>query len=188
MSVLLKTIKVITRALIYVCYAAIVVMMVMVVWDVIMRYIFNSPSSGVTEWSQILLIISMTAMAHALVEKRFIAVGTLVDRFPKKVNFGFEIVMGVISFVFFFIVGYQLLNLAINSHEYYFVIKFPRWPLYTILGIAFLSSALATVAYVIERLTNYTDPKAKTVFDENPDLAILAYTDDAVVTEEKEAN
>lgn len=188
MSVFLKTLRSITRGFIYVCYASLVVLMVMTVVDVIMRYVFNKPSSGVTEWSQMLLIICMTAMAHALVDGRFVLVGTIVDKFPKKVNFAFEIIMGAISFTFFFIVGYQLMKMVGNSmshNELYFIIKTPKWPMYLILGASFLATALATIVYVIERITNYTPPQEKTVFDENPDLAILALSDEAL---EKEAN
>ena len=180
MSVFIKTLKVIAKALMYVSYAATVAMMIIVVWDVVMRYIFNKPSSGVTEISQMLLIISMTAMANALVEKRFVAVGTLVDRFPRNLNFAFEILMGVLSFVFFIIVGYNLIVMAegaFRTHETYFVLKTPRWPLYGVLGISFLSTALATVVYVIEKMQNFSTGE-KSVFDENPDLAILAFADD----------
>ncbi|MDR2295643.1 MAG: TRAP transporter small permease [Clostridiales Family XIII bacterium] len=180
MSLVVKTIRMITLALVYVSYAAVMVTTVMTVADVIMRYVFNKPNSGVTEWSQMLLIVSMTAMAHALVEKRFISVGTLVDRFPRKLNLAFEIIMGAISFVFFVVVGWQLIALVETSiafKETYFVIKTPRWPMYGILGVSFLSSGLATIAYVIERITEPARPEGLHAFDENPDLAILAFSD-----------
>ena len=182
MSVFLKTLKVITKALMYVSYAATLAMMAIVVWDVIMRYVFNKPSSGVTEISQMLLIISMTAMANALIEKRFVAVGTLVDRFPKGVNIAFEILMGALSLIFFVVVGYNLIVMAegaFRTHETYFVLKTPRWPMYGVLGIAFLSCALATIAYVIERIQSFSTEE-KSIFDENPDLAILAFADEDV--------
>ncbi|MDR0874942.1 MAG: TRAP transporter small permease [Clostridiales Family XIII bacterium] len=183
MSVFVKTLKTIARALIYVSYAAIVVMAVMTVVDVIMRFVFSKPNSGVTEWSQILLIVAMTAMAHSLVEGRFISVGTLVDAFPKRANFAVEIIMGALSLIFFLVVGWQLIKMvgmSMSFHETYFVIKTPRWPMYAILGISFLSSALGTIVYVIERIQNYSPPGDKTVFDENPDLAILALSGEPV--------
>ena len=181
MSALLKTIRMITTAFVYVSYAAVIVTAAMTVGDVIMRFVFDRPNSGVTEWSQILLIVSMTAMSHALLEGRFISVGTLVDRFPRKLSIAFEIIMGLICFVFFLIVGWQLIKMVETSiafNETYFVIKTPRWPMYAILGVAFLSAALATVAYVIERVIRKDSSKGNSVFDENPDLAILAFSDD----------
>ena len=177
MAVTIKTIKTVTRALMYVCYAALVAMLAITVYDVIMRYIFNNPSSGVTEWSQMFLITCMTTMAHALVEGRFISVGVLVDRFPKKGNMGFEIGMGIAAFVFFIIVGYQLLLLAQGStlmREAYFVIKTPKWPMYVILGISFLACALATVAYVVERVKKLNAPAAEQSIFDNPELAFIA--------------
>lgn len=180
MSVFLKTLKVITKALMYVSYAATLAMMVIVVWDVIMRYVFNKPSSGVTEISQMLLIISMTAMANALIEKRYVAVGSLVDRFPKGLNIAFEILMGVLSIIFFFIVGYNLIVMAegaFRTHETYFVLKTPRWPMYGVLGVSFLACVLATIGYVIEKIQTFSTEE-KSVFDDNPDLAILAFADE----------
>ena len=181
MSVFIKILKTISRSLLYVSYAAIGVMAVMTVFNVIMRYVFNNPAKGVTEVSQMLLIIAMTALAHSCVEGRFIAVGAFVDRVPKKLNISIEIAMGAIALAFFFFVGWQLLvqvGVSISTHEAYFMIKAPRWPMYLVLGISFLATALATIAYVIERLQNFTPAKEKNVFDENPDLAILALSDE----------
>ena len=192
MSVFLKILKGISRVLVYVSYGAITVMAVMTVFNVIMRYIFKSPASGVTEISQMLLIISMTALAHACVEGRFIAVGAFVDRFPKKASIALEVIMGAIALAFFLFVGWQLIvqvGASIRGNEAYFMIKTPRWPMYLILGISFLATALATIVYVIERIQNFTPPREKNVFDENPDLAILAFSDedDFVVTGEGRA-
>ena len=176
----LKILKWITRIFQYVSYASISVLTILTVVDVVRRFIFSRTLTGVTEWSQMLLIVSMTAMAHALVEGRFINVGVLVDRFPKKVNLAFEVFMGAVSFAFFFVVGYQLIGQiesSIRFREAYFMLGTPRWPFYGILGVAFLACALGTVVFVIERILNFKAPGDKDVFDENPDLAILAFSD-----------
>jgi len=181
MSAFIKILKTVSRSLLYVSYAAIAAMAVMTVFNVIMRYIFNSPVIGVTEISQMLLIIAMTGLAHSCVEGRFIAVGAFVDHVPKKLNISIEVVMGAIALAFFFFVGWQLIvqvGVSYSTFEAYFMIKAPRWPMYLILGISFLATALATIAYVIERLRNFTPAKEKNVFDENPDLAILALSED----------
>lgn len=189
MSVLLKTLRTVARVLLYISYAAIAVMAVMTVFNVIMRYIFKSPASGVTEISQMLLIIAMTALAYACIDGRFIAVDAFVGRFPKNANLTIEIIMGIIGFAFFFFVGWQLLHqvsVSISTHEAYFMIKAPRWPMYLILGISFIATALATIVYVVERFRNFTSSKDKNVFDENPDLAILALSDDDDITYQNE--
>ena len=181
MKVLLAALKWPPRALIFVSYAAILVLLCLTVWDVVNRYVFSKTTSGVTEVSQILLVISTAAIAHAIVEGRYIQVGVIVDRLPKVGNFVFEIVMAALAIFYFFIVGWQLLELttlSVKLNEYYLVSKIPRWPMYLIMGISFLACILATVVYVIERIRNYKPPTEVDFFDENPDLAILALAED----------
>ena len=176
MAVPFKVIKTISRILMYVTYAALLALLVITVYDVIMRYVFNNPSSGVTEWSQMFLIICMTCMAHALVEGRFISVGVFVDRFPQKVNAAFEIGMVAAAIVFFIVVGYQLIALsqvAIQMGETYFVIKTPKWPMYVVLGISFLACVLTSFVYVVERLKKLYAPKVEESILDNPELTIL---------------
>ena len=180
MSIAAKVLRTITRIFLYISYLATAVLAVMTVVDVVRRFIFGLTLNGVAEYSQMLLIISMTAMAHALVEGRFINVSVLVDKFPKTLNLIVEVVMGTLSMTFFVLVGIQLFNqipFSIQQSEAYFMVKIPRWPLYAALGASFIACALGTVAYIYERIINYKDPKEKTVFDENPDLAILAFSD-----------
>ena len=178
MSIFIKSMKWITRVCMYVCYAAMLALLAITVYDVIMRYVFNNPSSGVTEWSQMLLITGMLCMANACAEGRFIAVGVLVDRFPKKANAAVEIAMVAAAIVFFIIVGYQLIllsQLADQMNEAYFVIKTQKWPMYLILGISFLTCVFAAIIYVIERLKKLFSAQAEVEEDilDNPELAIL---------------
>ena len=180
MSVVTKVLKIITRIFLYISYLAVSVMAVLTVVDVVRRFILGLTLNGVAEYSQMLLIVCMTAMAHALVEGRFIAVHVLVDRFPKKLNLAIEIFMGIVSFAFFILVGVQMFNqigFSIQTSQAYFMVKLPKWPMYAALGASFLACSLGTVVYVYERLINYKDPKEKTVFDEAPDLAILALSE-----------
>ena len=176
MAASFKVVKSISRALMYVTYAAMLALLVITVWDVIARYVFNRPSSGVTEWSQMFLITCMTCMAHALIEGRMISVGVIVERFHKKVNAAIEIGMGVAAFAFFLIAGYQLILLSQFSTvigEEYFVIRVPKWPMYAILSISFLACAMTTVVYVIERLQKlFAPPIEKSALD-NPEIAFL---------------
>ena len=181
MSFAAKVLKVITRIFLYISYVATSIMALMTVIDVVRRFIFGLTLNGVAEYSQMLLIIGMTAMAHSLVEGRFIAVGVLVDKFPKALNLTIEVFMAIVSMAFFMLVGIQLFNqigMSIIFGEAYFMVNIPKWPLYASLGASFIACALATIVYLYERITNFKDPREKTVFDENPDLAILALSED----------
>ena len=186
MSVAAKALKVVTRIFLYISYLVISVLAVLTVVDVVRRFILGLTLNGVAEYSQMLLIFCMTAMAHALVEGRFIAVNVLVDRFPKVINLALEVLMGVISFAFFILVGWQLfrqIGFSIQFGEAYFMVKIPKWPMYAALGASFIACALGTPVYIYERLKNYKDPKEKTIYDDNPDLAILSLSDDGDFSE-----
>ena len=183
MTLAFKGMKAITKGMMYISCAATLVLLVMTVSSVIIRQILGIGFIWVTEWSQMMLIIAMTALSRSLIEGRFVSVGTIVDNFPKKVNFAIEILMGALAIIFFLIVGVQFviaIQMAMEGNSQYFVIKVVKWPMYAVMGVSFLACAMATVVYVVERIQNYVDPKSKTVFDENPDLAILALTEDKV--------
>jgi TRAP-type C4-dicarboxylate transport system permease small subunit len=117
----------------------------------------------------------MCALSNAIVEKRFVVVGEFVEKFPKRLNLAIEVIMGVISLVFFFGVGWYLIGQIDSSilfKEAYFMVRVPRWPFYCILGISMLACTLGTIVYVYEKLVGYKDPSEKTFIDE-PELSIL---------------
>ena len=182
-----KVMRLITRVLMYISVIAVSIMTVLTVVDVVRRYIIGLALTGVVEYCQMCLIVSMTAMAYALVENKWIVVNVFVERFPKALNLFFEVFMGVLSFVFLTMVGVQLLTQvgqSMNMREAYFMIGVPKWPMYLALGISFLACSLATVVYVYERVTNYKNPKEKTLFEQNPEFLILGLSDDSNPDEE----
>jgi TRAP-type C4-dicarboxylate transport system permease small subunit len=143
-----------------------------------MRYIFSSPVTGATEWSQMLLIISMLAMGIAVADGRAIRVGIIVDRFPRRMNIAFELIMGILALLFFALVGYALVDRIgweIEKKKAYFYVGWPEWPMYLSLGIAFLTSALGTIYFVIKSILNVKTAKEKELTDD-PELAALLLT------------
>ena len=174
-------VKILTRLFIYVSYAALLALLILTVVDVVRRLVFGVALTGVTEYSQIFLITSMTAMAHTLIEGKFIVVNTLVEKFPKWINLSFEIFMGVCALAFFTMVGLQFVNQVESSmlfRESYFMINVPRWPMYGVLGASFLACALATIVYIYHRVVNYKDPKLKNALDD-PEIAFLTHDNES---------
>ena len=186
MKNVVKVIRKFTEYIQYISYASISLLALLTVVDVVRRFIFGVTMSAVPEYSQILLIISMTAMGYALVERRFIVVNEFVDKFPKWLNLAMEIFMGVVSCAFFGVVGYMLvirIESSIRFREAYFMIGVPKWPFIGILGVSFLACALATVIYVYERVANYKAPEDRSFIDE-PELSILGLTEDDIKNDE----
>ena len=177
MSVFLKVLKTVCLVFMIISCIVTVTLALFTTYNVVMRYVFGKPSSGVAEWSQMLLILSMTCLGYTFLDGRAIRVDVLVERFPRKINMAFELVAGIISFIFFIIVGYRLfirIEMAMKFKEAYFVIKFPKWPMYAALGVSFFTAALGTVSFVITRISAIRTPKDKDILLDNPELAILA--------------
>ena len=176
MSIVGKVVRVLTHALMYISYIAVLALLTLTVVDVIRRLIFGMTITGVPEWSMILLIISMTAMAHTLIEGRFIGVSTFVEKFPKPVNLALEILMGLISLVFFILIGWRLIGnieSSIRFREAYFMIGVPRWPMLLVLGVSFLATALATIIYLYERVVKHLSPDQEDDVLGDPEVAFL---------------
>ena len=181
MPMVIRVMKVIIHLIQFISYAAITCLMVLTVVDIVRRYVFSMAMNGVTEFSQMLLIISMTALAHALAEKRFVAVGEFVAKFPRWVDFAIELIMGIISFAFFVIVGWMLfgqIESSIKLKEAYFMIKVVKWPFYGVLGLAFASCALAVIVYVYERVVEFFRNAGEKSFIDEPELSILGLTEE----------
>ena len=186
MSIVTKVLKSITRILMYISYASIVALAVITVFDVIRRIIFGVATTGVTEYSQIFLIISMTALANACAEKRFVVVNEFVDKFPKGINLAIEALMGLVSAVFFLVVGWMLvgqIDSSILFKESYWMVNVPRWPFYGVLGVSLLACVFGTIVYTYEKIAFFKDPSEKTFLDE-PELSLLGLTEEDVVKTE----
>jgi len=181
MPLVIRVMKVIIHLTQFISYASITILMILTVVDIVRRYVFSMAMNGVTEYSQMLLIISMTALAHALAEKRFVAVGEFVAKFPRWLDLTIEILMGVISFAFFVIVGWMLfgqIESSIRLKEAYFMIKVVKWPFYGVLGLAFASCALAVIVYVYERVVEFFRNTGEKSFIDEPELSILGLTEE----------
>ena len=189
MPLVIRVMKVFIHMTQFISYASITILMVLTVVDIVRRYVFSMAMNGVTEFSQMLLIISMTALAHALVEKRFVTVGEFVAKFPRWLDLTIELVMGVISFAFFVIVGWMLfgqIESSIRLKEAYFMIKVVKWPFYGVLGLAFASCALAVIVYIYERVVEFFNNAGEKSFIDEPELSILGLTEEDLKGKEGE--
>ena len=180
-SVFLKVLRIVCIVFMIISCIVTVVLALFTTYNVVMRYLFGKPNSGVAEWSQMLLILSMTCLGYTFLDGRAIRVGVLVDRFPRNINLTFELVAGLLSFLFFILVGWRLfarIDMAMKFKEAYFVIKVAKWPMYAGLGASFFSAAVGTVSFVITRILEILHPKEKDNLLDNPEFAILALSDD----------
>ena len=179
MSKVLKVLRGVCLLFMIISCIAILVLAALTTYNVVMRKVFSNPLTGATEWGQMLLIIAMLAMGIAVADGRAIRVGMVVDRFPKKLSIAFEIIMGILAFAFFALVGWMLIariGWLIDRKKAYLYLLWPEWPMYCALGIAFLTSAVGTVVFVLNSVNKLITSKEGTIIDEDPELAALLLT------------
>jgi TRAP-type C4-dicarboxylate transport system permease small subunit len=102
----------------------IALMMLSTTLDATARYVLNSPSPGVFELNEVLLVICVyMGLAWTQIERGHIRVTALLMRVSEKTEAKFNILAWIVTFIFLFVMGYQS---AIGAWESFQIREF-RW-------------------------------------------------------------
>jgi TRAP-type C4-dicarboxylate transport system permease small subunit len=94
-------------------------MVACIVYDVVMRHIFNDPTIWADEVSCYLLVgITFLGAAYTLVVNGHIRVETFVERLPEKVREWVEFIGDILGFGFLIIFGVYAFELVWDSYQY----------------------------------------------------------------------
>lgn len=131
-------------------WSVIVAMLVMVI-DVIGRYVFNNPLLGSVELNRILLVaIVFLGVSYAQLSKAHVRVDLVLSRTSSRLRLILEACALLIALVLFALMLYAAIPVAYNSiiiREYETgVIPFPMWPARVILTIGLFIFVLQLVA------------------------------------------
>jgi TRAP-type C4-dicarboxylate transport system permease small subunit len=92
---------------VYVSSCALVFMAFMIVVDVFLRYVFNSPLPASVESSELIEpYVVFLPFAYALFADRHVRVTLLISRFPARIRLAAEIFAYLLGFAFFAILCY----------------------------------------------------------------------------------
>jgi C4-dicarboxylate transporter DctQ subunit len=143
MKRILDVIDKVTMVLAYTSGALVIVMMLSMVYDVVMRHIFNRPTIWADELSCFLLVgVSFLGAAYALKTDSHVRIETFVGLLPPRVKNFVETVTDVLSVAFLFIFAWQGGRLVFESFVYTRIAPtLLRTPLY--LPQAFLAAGLS---------------------------------------------
>ena len=95
----------------------VLLMVACIIYDVVMRHVFNDPTIWADEYSCYLLIgITFLGAAYTLVIDGHIRVETLVDRLPKKMRAWVDFIADILGFGFLIIFGWYAFGLAWDSY------------------------------------------------------------------------
>lgn len=107
-------------------------MILIITYEVVMRYAFNRPTNWVLETAMLgQIMVAYLAAAWVLKEERHITIDVLVGRLTRKTRMSLEVVILFLSVIFCVILawyGYRMVSWSLAHHETSTtVLKLPMW-------------------------------------------------------------
>lgn len=136
---------------------ALLVMICITLADVFMRLFFTAPITGAVEITRMMMVTMSPAFVGALLERRHVSVGLMVDRFGRKGQLAFDTVGYVLSCglcVVFCYQGFVEMFKKMAQKQVYTMLKIPTWPFYLIFAV---SMGIFAIVVLVQLIYNYWD-------------------------------
>lgn len=152
MSRINRAMKIFCRGANAICIAAIAVMMCAVAADVVMRFIFSRPITGVTELSQCCWILMTLSFGVVIMENA----NTMVDIFVEKMSPGVRriviLLVDLAAIFYSFIIGWRTILKCMSSADaniMYVMLGVKEWPFMLLFALSFIVAGVATILITI---------------------------------------
>lgn len=140
--------------------AALVAMMLLVVVNVIMRYIFKNPIPGTYEMTNMLMICLSPAIAVNIMSKQCVWVDVLTSKFGRTGQMIIDIItlptsvvmIGLIAWQCFLMVGSSMKK---NTFSQIMTFRLYEWPFRLIFALSMTMACIAALVLMIERFMEY---------------------------------
>jgi len=132
---------------------ATVLVMVLIVADVFLRWLFNSPILGVVEYSQLLMVVLLLATSTAAQEDSHIKIDILYKKFPPKVQAVCDIVTLTLSFCAAMLIATQAFSQGMTASRLgmrFVTIGIARSPFFFLYSAGLLLLCVSIVVLIIE--------------------------------------
>lgn len=148
--------------------AALLAMIFIVTYEVLMRYVFRSPTVWVHEVSAYLqVVIGMLGAAYALLYDRHVRVDLVLTRLPRRTRYWLNLVTFSLALIFFFSfltwLGWTMFYDAIKSgnRSVFSVLRTPFWYTYWLVpagGLLMCLQLLSRINYTVNLLRGKASP------------------------------
>lgn len=136
-------------------------MVLLVVADVTLRRIFNSPLAFSYELIEIALVVVVwSAICYSTATERHISISVFVSRLPAKTEKFITTVVDSISVVLFGIIGWQSITHAMDTWKIHKVTQILEVPYYPVVFLVALGAIVAGLMLLV-RLINSIVGEAK---------------------------
>jgi TRAP-type C4-dicarboxylate transport system permease small subunit len=143
-----------SRILIAIGIAFLLLLTFIMVVSVILRYFFNSPIPGILEIIEYMMVTLLTlGLAHTAVAKRNIIIDMLITHLPPGFHDGFIAAASVLSLGFFALVTWASVLYAQSQYEVMAVssiLHIPRWPFASVVAFGCFLLTLVLAGDVIK--------------------------------------
>lgn len=147
----MKIIHALSRYAGYIATVVLGLMMLLTVADVFMRYFFNSPITGTTEITQLMMVIVVfLSLPWGGVTGSHVKVDLFVRRFGRKTRAIFDVVTLLLSLFIFALIAWRSLLESMQIETTTSLIGVPHAPFYYILTLGFVLLTLVVVTLIVD--------------------------------------
>ena len=147
----MKIVRNINRVMGYVASCFLIILMLLTVVDVFLRYFFNSPLTGTTEISQLMMIIIVfPALGWAAIDRAHIRVDLLVNQLPNRPKAILSSITLLIALGIYIIIAWRSFLESAVVNRQTSLINLPFAPFYWLMSVSLAVFCLAILALIIE--------------------------------------
>ena len=135
--------------------ALVLPMMVLIIADVFLRYVFNRPITGTAEIAALMLVCMVLGVAWCGVQGRHIKVGIVMDRFSPRVQATVDSITLLTGLGVYIILVWQGFVASLYSWDFDVkssMLDVPQFPFYWLLVLSFAMLCIAMVTLLIQRI------------------------------------
>ena len=160
LSIVTKTIHRVTWIAEMLAEIGLVGLFLLVLHEVIVRYVFDAPTLFSVELSEYLLIlVAFMSIGWVLKEDRHVAVSFVVDRLPEKVRLVMKLPTSVLTMAFLAIIVWQGSRTVLTAYrgDYHSssLLEFPMWIPYLLIPLGALVMSLQYIVTIIKLIQSF---------------------------------
>ena len=149
----MKTIRIMNRVLGYVASSFLIILMLLTVVDVFFRFFFNSPITGTTEISRLMMVIIVfPALGWAAIDRAHVKVDLFLRLFPNKPRAVVNSITLLITLGIYIIITWQSILESVVVNRQTSLIHLPFAPFYWLMSVSLAIFCLAILALVVEEI------------------------------------
>jgi TRAP-type C4-dicarboxylate transport system permease small subunit len=140
-------------------------LLLIVIHEVIVRYVFDSPTLYSVELSEYLLVLVVfMSIGWVLKEDRHVAVTFVVDRLPERMRLGLKLLTSLLTMAFLGIIvwkgGKTTLTAYTGNYHSSSLLDFPMWIPYALIPLGALVLSLQYIVKIGELIRSLTDRRS----------------------------